>query len=64
MKRMRQLVTKTQWFVLFNCSVVIVMYLTGNLRWNSKSVISNLIALLAVNGAAWISAGKYTDWKK
>jgi hypothetical protein len=61
---MRQVFTKKQWFILFNCGTISVAYLTGNLEFTVKSVASFLIALALVNGAALISAKKYMDWKK
>ena len=61
---MRQLFTKKQWFILFNCVTILALYLTGNLEFTIKSMVSYLIALALVNGMALISAKKFTDWKK
>lgn len=64
MRGIRQVLTKGQWFLLFNCAVVAVIYLTGNLGFTATDIFSLLVALALVNGAALISANKYKDWKK
>jgi hypothetical protein len=64
MRNMRQRLTKMQWFVFFNCAVIATMYLTGNLYFTTKYVVSDLIALVAVNALSIIAARRFTDWKK
>ena len=64
MKGMRQLVTKTQWFVIFNSITIVVLYLRGDLQFTAGSIIAILLVLFVCNGLILISANKYTDWKK
>jgi len=64
MKSMRQRLTKTQWFVLFNSLVVVALYSTGNLRLTATYLVSDLIALLIVNTASLIASRRFNDWKK
>ena len=64
MRGMRQLFTKRQWFILVNCAATVTVYLAGNLHFTATDIISLLVALALVNGAALISANKYKDWKK
>jgi len=61
---MRQLFTKRQWFILVNCAAIVIIYLTGDLHFKATDIISLLLALALVNGAALISANRYQDWKK
>jgi hypothetical protein len=64
MKGMRQLVTKKQWFAIFNSITIAALYLTRHLQFTMNSIITNLIVLLACNGLILISANRYADWKK
>ena len=61
---MRQLVTKRQFFVVFNTVMVIVLYATGHLHFAINSIGPALVALLLVNGAGLISANRFKDWKR
>jgi hypothetical protein len=63
-KGMRQLVTKKQWFAIFNSITIAALYLTRHLQFTMNSIITNLIVLLACNGLILISANRYADWKK
>ena len=56
--------TKKQWFLFFNFVVIAAMFLTGNLKLTTKSIVSNLIALIAGNIATLFGARRVTDWKK
>jgi|GEM_PF-2763394 len=64
MKRLRQSLTKGQWFVFFNCFLILVLVVTGNVRFNVEYIAADLVALLLVNGATLISANRHKDWKK
>ena len=64
MKGMRQLVTKKQWFIIFNTVTIVVLFLMGDLQFTENSIITNLVVLIICNGLISISANKYTDWKK
>jgi len=64
MRGMRQLLTKGQWFLLFNVIAIAFIYLSGNFRFTASDIVSALFALALVNGAALISASKFKDWKK
>jgi len=63
MKSFHELVTRKQWFLLFNLAAIILLVVTGRLEWTVESVVTSLIALAVVNGAAAISARNYPDWK-
>lgn len=63
MKRFHELVSKKQWFVLFNVVGVIALVLTGRLKWSTESLVTSLIALLVVNVVAAISARNFPEWK-
>jgi hypothetical protein len=63
MNRFHRLISKKLWFFLFNLAAVIYLMVTGSLRWNLISIFSYGVALLLMNGIAWISARKYKDWK-
>ena len=51
------------WFLLFNVGTILYLVLVGRLTWDATSIISYGLALLMMNGIAWISARKYKDWK-
>lgn len=53
-----------QWFILFNCVMIATMYLTGNVYFTTKYIVSDLVALVAVNALSIIAARRFTDWKK
>ncbi len=63
MKKLRELVSKKQWFILFNVVSVIALVVTGRLKWSAESLITSLIALLVMNGVAAISARNFPEWK-
>jgi hypothetical protein len=63
MKRLHELVSKRQWFILFNVVGVIALVVTGRLKWSAESLVTSVIALLAVNGVAAISARNFPEWK-
>ena len=64
MSGMRQRLTKKQWFILFNCAAVAALYICGDVHLRADYVVPDLLALIAVNAAALISAGRFKDWKK
>lgn len=61
---MRQLLTKSEAFVVLNCMILIAFYLTGGLQWTKDSIFPAAIVLIVVNGAAAVSANHFKDWKK
>jgi hypothetical protein len=63
MKTMHELVTRKQWFVLFNAACVIASVATGRLTPTWDSVVINLLVLGLMNGIAAISARNFPDWK-
>ncbi len=63
MKNLRDLVSKKQFFVLFNVVSVIALAVTGRLKWSAESLVTSLIALLVMNGVAAISAKNFPEWK-
>lgn len=63
MKSFHEWVSKKQWFILFNVVAVIALAVTGRLEWSTESLVTSLIALLAVNVVAAISARNFPEWK-
>jgi hypothetical protein len=63
MKNLRELVSKKQFFVLFNLVSVAALVLTGRLKWSAESLVTSLIALLVINGVVAISARKFPEWR-
>jgi hypothetical protein len=63
-KRMRQILTKGQAFIVLNCVLIASLYLAGDLRVTLDSAITALVAMALINGIALISANRYTDWRK
>jgi len=57
------LVSKKQWFILFNVASVIALAVTGRLKWSTESLVTSLIVLLVMNGVAAISAKNFPEWK-
>jgi len=55
--------SKRAWFLMFNLGTIAYLMIDGTLRWETVSVISCGIALLLINGIAWISARKFKEWK-
>jgi len=64
MKGMRQLLTKPQWFLFFNCFLIAVLFVTGNLRFQTDYIVADLVGLALVNGATLIAANRHKDWKQ
>ncbi len=62
-ERFHQLLTKKQWFILFNLGTIAALLLTGRLKWSLESVITSVIALLVVNFVAVISVRHFPNWK-
>lgn len=58
-----KLISKKTWFLLFNVGTLIYLVATGTLRWDPISIFSSVVALLVMNGVAWVSARKYKEWK-
>lgn len=63
MKNLRELVSKKQFFVLFNLVSVGALVLTGRLKWSAESLSTSVVALLVVNGVVAISARNFPEWK-
>jgi hypothetical protein len=63
MKKLHELISKKQWFILFNLVSIVALVLTGRLKWSAKSLVTSLIVLLVMNGVAAISARNYPEWK-
>ena len=63
MKELPSIISKRMWFLLFNVGTILYLVLVGRLTWDATSIISYGLALLMMNGIAWISARKYKDWK-
>jgi hypothetical protein len=63
MNNLHRLVSKKMWFLLFNLGTALYLIMSGRLQWNSISIFSYGLALVLMNGIAWISARKYKDWK-
>jgi len=63
MKSFHELVSKKQWFILFNVVAIIALVVTGRLKWSTESLVTSLIALLAVNIVAAISTRNFPEWK-
>lgn len=63
MKTMHELVTRKQWFVLFNVACVIALVATGRLTSTWESVVSSLLGLGVMNGITAISARSFPNWK-
>ena len=62
-ERFHQLLTKKQWFILFNVGAVAALLVSGRLKWSIESVITSAIALLAINFVAALSARNFPNWK-
>jgi len=58
-----KIMSKRAWFLMFNLGTIAYLMIDGTLRWETVSVISCGIALLLINGIAWISARKFKEWK-
>lgn len=63
MKDLPELMSKKAWFALFNLGSLLYMIVSGSLHWEWLDLVSFGIALLLMNGIAWISARRYKDWK-
>jgi hypothetical protein len=63
MKKLHELISKKQWFILFNLVSIVALVLTGRLKWSAESLVTSLIVLLVMNGVAAISARNYPGWK-
>jgi len=63
MRKLHELVSKKQWFILFNVASVIALAVTGRLKWSTESLVTSLIVLLVMNGVAAISAKNFPEWK-
>ena len=64
MKSMRDLVSKKQWFALFNLICLFAMSVSGRLTSGAASLAGNLIALAVVNVIIAISTKRnHPDWK-
>jgi hypothetical protein len=63
MKKLHEVVSKKQWFILFNAGTLIALAVSGRLTTSRESVVTSLIALLIINVIAAISARNFPDWK-
>ena len=62
-ERFHQLLTKRQWFILFNVVGIAALLFTKRLNWSLESIIICAVALVVVNFVAAISARRYPHWK-
>ena len=63
MRKLHELVSKKQWFILFNVASVIALAVTGRLKWSTESLVTSQIVLLVMNGVAAISDKNFPEWK-
>jgi len=63
MNQLHHSVPKKVWFLLFNVGTILYLILSDDLKWNFISILSYGLALLLMNGIAWLSARRYKDWK-
>ncbi len=63
MVELPKIMSKKAWFLVFNLGTIIYLIVSGSLRWEVVSIFSYGLALLLMNGIAWISARKYKGWK-
>jgi hypothetical protein len=63
MKSLHELVSKRQWFILFDVGTLVALAVTGRLTSSRQSLLTSLIALLIMNGVAAISARNFPEWK-
>jgi cytochrome c oxidase subunit IV len=63
MVELPKIMSKKVWFLVFNLGTIIYLTVSGSLRWEVVSIFSYGLALLLMNGIAWISACKYKGWK-
>ncbi len=62
MKDLPELMSKKACYA-FNLGSVLYMIVRGSLDWEWLDLVSFGIALLLMNGIAWVSARRYKDWK-
>lgn len=58
-----KLITRKQWYVIFNVMAIGWAIVTGRLQWSAKSIIIAAVALAVMNTIAYISGRNYPDWK-
>jgi hypothetical protein len=63
MRKLHDIISKKQWFILFNLGTLAALALSGRLTASLESLISNLFALLVVNIMALIASRRYPRWK-
>ena len=63
MRKLHELISKKQWFILFNAGTLIALGVTGRLTLSRESLVTSVVALLIMNGIAAISARNFPDWK-
>jgi hypothetical protein len=63
MRKLHEVVSKKQWFILFNAGTLIALAVSGRLTASGESLVTSLIALLIINVIAAISARNFPDWK-
>jgi len=63
MRKLHEVVSKKQWFILFNGGTLIALAVSGHLTASGESLVTSLIALLIINVIAAISARNFPDWK-
>ncbi len=63
MRKLHEVVSKKQWFILFNGGTLIALAVSGRLTASGVSLVTSLIALLIINVIAAISARNFPDWK-
>ncbi len=63
MKKMHDLVTKKQWFLVFNFGALLFLALAGRLTSSLESAIIHLLVLGVLNLMALISTRSFPNWK-
>jgi len=63
MRKLHEVVSKKQWFILFNAGTLIALAVSGRLTASGESLVTSLIALLIINVIAAISARNVPDLK-
>ncbi len=63
MKKTHDLITKKQWFLLFNLGALLLLALSGRLTASLESAVIHLVVLGVLNLVALISTRSFPEWK-
>ncbi len=63
MRTLHEMLTKREWFVLFNVLGAAVLLVTGRLNFSTESIVTSLGGLLVMNGLAALSMRNFPEWK-